>query len=126
MALELPAYVRVKRRSTEIHTDVPLNLYAREEQGSRAIDTLWVISKLQSCSVNAEQEIPNWTGFNYLLSDDKDGEDYHIIGYPPAINQSPTSHDTVVELLTQSKVKAEKIGLEETDVVLDILHDQSS
>ena len=40
MALELPAYVQVKRRSTEIHTDVPLNLYAREEQGSRAIDTL--------------------------------------------------------------------------------------
>ena len=120
MALELPAYVQVKQRSTEIRTDVPLNLYAREEQGSHAIDTLWVISKLQSCSVNAEQEILNWTGFNYLLSDDKDGEDYHVIGYLRAIDQSPTLHNTVLELLTQSKLKAEKIGLEETDVVLDM------
>ena len=32
MALELPAYVQVKRRSIEIHTDVPLNLYAREDR----------------------------------------------------------------------------------------------
>ena len=29
-------------------------------------------------------------------------------------------HNTVLELLTQSKLKAEKIGLEETDVVLDM------
>ena len=72
------------------------------------------------CSVNAEQEIPNWTGFNYLLSDDKEGGDYHVIGYLPAINQSPTSQDTVLELLTQSKLKAEKIDLEEIDVVLDM------
>jgi hypothetical protein len=120
MGVELPPYIQIKRRSTEIHTQVPLNLYAEGERRSHAIDTLWVVSKLQSHKINAEQEIPNWTGFNYLLSEDQDGGGYHTIGYLPAINQSPTSHDTVLELLTQSKLKAEKIGVEEIDVVLDM------
>ena len=66
-----------------------------------------------------EQQIPNWTEFNYLLCDN-DSDDYHKIGYLPSINQSPTSHDTVLELLSQSKLKAQKLGLTETDVVLEM------
>ena len=46
-----------------------------------------------------------------------DCDNFHNIGYLPAINQSPTSHDTVLELLSQSKLKAEKLGLTETDVL---------
>jgi hypothetical protein len=39
-----------------------------------------------------------------------DDNSFHKIGYLPAINQSPTSHDTVLELHSQSKLKAEKIN----------------
>jgi hypothetical protein len=49
-----------------------------------------------------------------------DDNSFHKIGYLPAINQSPTSHDTALELLSQSKLKAEKLQLTETDVVLDM------
>lgn len=54
-----------------------------------------------------------------MVSDD-DNDTFQNIGYLSAINQSPTSHDTVLELLSQSKLKAEKLGLTETDVVLDM------
>ena len=43
----------------------------------------------------------------------------HQITYLPAINDSPTKMDVVLEILTQSKLKAEKLGLCETDVVFD-------
>ena len=49
-----------------------------------------------------------------------DGNDYGKIGYLLSINQSPPSHDTVLELLTQSKLAAQKLGLNETDVALDM------
>lgn len=49
-----------------------------------------------------------------------DSDDYGKIGYLPSINKSLTSHDTVLELLNQSKLKAEKLGLNETDVILDM------
>lgn len=51
---------------------------------------------------------------------ESDSDHYDEIGYLPSINKSPTSHDTVLELLSQSKIKAEKLGLVETDVVLDM------
>ncbi len=37
----------------------------------------------------------------------------------PAINQSPTKLETVQDVLVQSKLKAEALGLSETDVVMD-------
>ncbi len=43
------------------------------------------------------------------------------LGSVSSSNRSfPTKMDTVLELLQQSKIKAEKIGLNETDVVLDL------
>ena len=116
---EIAPYIQVKRKCTEAPTDVDLNLYEEEVQYSREIDTLWVVAKSQSSKLGIEQKIPNWTGFNYLICGD-DWDNFHNIGYLPAINQSPTSHDTVLELLSQSKVKAEKLELTETDVVLDM------
>ena len=53
-----------------------------------------------------------------MLYGNSDSDTFYNVGYLPAINQSPTFHDTVLELLTQSKLKAEKLGLRETDVVL--------
>ena len=94
-------------------------MHEEKERFSHMTDTLWVMAKSQAHANHAEQRIPNWTGFNYLISDD-DNESYHNIEYLPAINQSPSSHDTVLELLNQFKIKAEKLGLMETDVVLDM------
>ena len=39
--------------------------------------------------------------------------------YLPAIDESPTKSEVVLELLIQSKLMPEALGLEETDVVLD-------
>ncbi|CAB4021754.1 Hypothetical predicted protein, partial [Paramuricea clavata] len=55
-----------------------------------------------------------------ILLCEGDSDDYDKIGYLPSISKSPTSHDTVLELLSQSKLKAEKLGLNETDVILDM------
>ena len=119
MPVEIPAYVQIKRNNTENQSHIQRNLYEEVERRSFAIDTLWVIAKCQASIANVEQKIPNWTGFNYLLCNEI-SDDYHKIGYLPAINQSPSHHDTVLELLYQSKIKAEKLGLTETDVVLDM------
>lgn len=40
-----------------------------------------------------------------MIADD-DTDNYHNIEYLPAINQSQSSHDTVLELLNQSKIEA--------------------
>ena len=119
LPLEIPSYVQIKRRSTDNTTNVELNVNQEEAQHSRMIDTLWIIAKSQANRMNLEQQIPNWTGFNYLMCNN-DSDNYHTIGYLPSINQPSTSHDTVLELLNQSKMKAEKLGLIETDVVLDM------
>ena len=66
-----------------------------------------------------DKTIPDLTGFNSLINQSDDSEQVHEIYYLPAINASPTENDTVLELLQQSKCKAEKLGLDETDIVLD-------
>lgn len=43
----------------------------------------------------------------------------HTVSYLPAINDSPTKMDVILELLEQSKLKAEQMELEDTDVVSD-------
>ena len=119
LPLEMPSYVMVKRKNTEGPTSVELSMHQHEIRRSHMVDTLWIIARSQANKLNLEQQIPGWTGFNYLMCD-SDSDDYHKIGYLPSINKSPTSHDTVLELLSQSKLKAEKLGLLETDVVLDM------
>ena len=118
MTTEIPVYIQTKRQNTDIHQDVQQNMH-EEERFSHMTDTLWVMAKSQAHANRAEQRIPNWTGFNYLISDD-DNNSYHNIEYLPATNQLPFSHNTVLELLNQFKIKAEKLGLMETDVVLDM------
>ena len=110
---------KVKKKSTEAPVDVDLSLFMEEVERSHITDTLWIIAKRQATCNRMQQQIPNWTGFNYLLTGN-DSDIFYKVGYLPAINQSPTSNDTVLELLTQSKLKAEKLGLTETDVVLDM------
>ena len=87
-------------------------------ESSCLIDFIWIALKERG------QKIPNWTGFNCLISGTQEGtqeetQEVHQIAYLPAINASPTKLDTVLEILIQSKAKAEFLGLEETDVVMD-------
>ena len=119
MHVEIPAYIQIKRQSSESHKNIRRNLCEEEERCSHKTDTLWVIEKSQANADNAKQNIPNWTGFNYTITN-SDSDSHHNIEYLPAINQSSSSYNTVLELLTQSKIKAEKLGLVETDVVLDM------
>jgi len=110
---ELASYISKKRNDptlcvSEFGKDVMKSL-----KSSNMVDFLWtLISKFGS-------KIPNWTGFNNLLHDKGGIESIQMVTYLPAINQSPTNPDTVLELLIQSKEKAEHLGLKETDVVAD-------
>ena len=66
-----------------------------------------------------DKTIPNWTGFNYLINQSDHSKQVHEIYHLPAINASPTENDTVLKLLQQSNCISEKLGLDETDIVLD-------
>lgn len=80
---------------------------------SEFMDFIWIVLRNTSY-----ETIPNWSGFNYLL-ELPTSEFLHNVAYLPAINSSPTEMDTVLEVLQQSKAKAENLGLKEADVVLD-------
>ena len=57
--------------------------------------------------------------YNTLLHDKGEEETNQTVRYLPTIDQSPTKPDTVLEMLLQAKEKAEKLGLLETDLVVD-------
>ena len=88
------------------------------EQVLKNTDFLWVVLKHQAALRCNKHKIPNWTGFNRLISEQQ--MSWHQIAYLPAIDQSPTKLETVKELLLQSKLKAEKLELQETDIVFDL------
>ena len=71
------------------------------------------------CSYVALEKIPDWTGFNYLIHKKRESEDIQKVIYLPGIHASPAKLDTVLEMLLQSKAKAEHLGLVETDVIVD-------
>ena len=112
---EVSSYISKNRNNPTLQPfgDIDKNM-TKFLQSSKIIDFIWIM-----CSAATTSLIPNWTGFNFLLHDKGEEEAVQTVTYLPAINQSPTNPDTVLELLIQSKAKAEHLGLEETDVVVD-------
>ena len=110
---ELQPYFVSKRHEPQSFLDVETNSISDHSISSKYIDFVWILLK----SVFSTS-IPNWTGFNYLITPEII-ESYHEVSYLPAIDKSPTSYDTVLEVLKQSKEKAEVLGLTETDIVMD-------
>ena len=52
-------------------------------------------------------------GYNFLF------DRIYNVAYLPAIDTSPTKMDVVLEILLQSKEKAQKLGLKAADIVFD-------
>ena len=96
MTNEMPSYMHIKRKNTDTEVAVQLNVHQKEREFSHIIDTIWVIVRSQASKLCVQQTIPNWTGFNYFMCENE-SESFHTIGYLPAINQSPTSRNTVLE-----------------------------
>ena len=111
MDAPLTPYHQTKKKQEPINKKLPQQnqTYFRV---SELMNFFWAFLRTYSTLV------PGWKGFNYLITPEFNDQ-VHQICYLPAINKSPTKMDTVLELLTQSKIKAEKLGLKETDVVLD-------
>lgn len=111
----LPQYKGTAREEPH-HLNTQTDAYVESDENntgiSELIDFFWVLLRIYSLA------IPGWKCFNFLILP-LDDEPVHEISYLPAINESPTKIDTVLELLNQSKEKAEKLGLSETDIVLD-------
>ncbi len=110
-----PVFAKKRQNPEKIHAE--LKPLGDLEKKSRQIDILWVLLRNIAAVRDLPYSIPNWTGFNALISERSDS--WHRVVYLPAINQSPTKLETVQELLVQSKEKAEALGLSETDVVMD-------
>ena len=110
---QIAHYTTTKRVGPDDLKDVQIN-ECPDISKSEFVDFIWTL-----CSEKNPSGIPNWTGFNYLLHEEGDQESLQTVTYLPAINQSPTKLDTVLELLLQSKAKAEHLGLDETDIVVD-------
>lgn len=110
---QIARYTSSKRVSPGDLKDVQIN-ECPDISRSEYLDFIWTL-----CSEKNPTTIPNWTGFNYLLHEEGSQEPLQTVTYLPAIDQSPTKLDTVLELLLQSKAKAEYLGLKETDIVVD-------
>ena len=113
---ELPSFVKDKERpNPEPIKSVDNNLNEIDGLCSRCEDLIWHLLRYV-CS-NDDQLIPGWKGFFHQVTEKPD--DTHVVGYLPTIPKSPTSMDTVQEVLRLCKVKAESLNLKETDLVLD-------
>eukprot|EP00794_Sanderia_malayensis_P011579 gene11579-12772_t len=110
-----PVFAKKRQNPAKIHAE--LKPLGDLEKKSRQIDILWVLLRHQAAVRDLPYSIPNWTGFNALISERSNL--WHRVVYLPAINQYPTKLETVQELLVQSKEKAESLGLSETDVVMN-------
>ena len=71
LPLEMSPYHQIKRKNTDSSTNVQLSMYKEEIKHSHMVDTLWVIARSQANKKNVEQQIPNWTGYNYLMYDNE-------------------------------------------------------
>eukprot|EP00794_Sanderia_malayensis_P010526 gene10526-11631_t len=111
-ANDLPTYISKKRENPSHLTTSVIPVQNEPNELSCLINFLWVVVRQKS------ETISMWTGFNYLIETNEDIQT-HQITYLPAINESPTKLDVVLEALIQSKLKAEELGLSETDVVFD-------
>ena len=67
MAIEILVYVQIKRQNIENLSNIERNMFEMDEQRSFAMDTMWIIAKCQANIANVQQNIHNWTGFNYML-----------------------------------------------------------
>ncbi|MEM7298199.1 MAG: hypothetical protein AAF391_08040, partial [Bacteroidota bacterium] len=85
---------------------------------SKLSNFVWVVTRMKAVENGKEQHVPSWTGF-FSEVENEEQKQIHKVHYLPAINQSPTKLDTVQEVLKQVKAKAEAIGLQHADLVLD-------
>eukprot|EP00795_Rhopilema_esculentum_P000879 gene879-10630_t len=76
--------------------DVALVKETAEEISSNQVDWWWSVLRSYAYFRVHTQTIQNWTGFNYLISETSTY--FHQVPYLPAINQSPTKLETVLEL----------------------------
>lgn len=110
----IASYISKKRADPKHLKDVSFERINGSLEKSMFLDFIWTL-----CTDVNPCKTPNWSGFNYLLHDEGDNEETQFVTYLPAIDQSPTNMDTVLEMLLQSKAKAEHLGLSDTDVVVD-------
>eukprot|EP00794_Sanderia_malayensis_P000765 gene765-55_t len=81
-------------------------------------DLAFTLCKLQSNI--PELALPNWTGFNTRLEDDKKTlPPQSKVGYLPVIDASPTEFSTVNEILKRSEAIADKLELKYVCLVFD-------
>lgn len=69
-------------------------------------------------TAETSESVPGWSGFN-AVAKAKDVPGESIVGYCQLIDASPTEFSTVYTLLKKSVTMANRLGLDDTVVVLD-------
>ena len=118
--IDITPYHQLQRVSPDRIPKIERNTNIIKEYLSKTGDSLWILLGLQRTynTDSEEQDIPGWTGFYHEVPNASE-EPIHDIHYLQALNSTPTKYDTVQEILTQVKAKAEALGLICTDLVLD-------
>ena len=89
-------------------------------------DFAWLLSRLPvnedghivDTPTERPQSVPGWTGFN-IVANRNEVPQKSVVGYCQLIDASPTDLSTVYTLLKKSVTMANRLGLEDTVIVLD-------
>ncbi|KAL9951848.1 hypothetical protein ACROYT_G044583 [Oculina patagonica] len=89
-------------------------------------DFAWFLSRLPlnedgdttDATVESQQSVPGWSGFNMVVNRN-DVPCKSVVGYCQLIDASPTELSTVYTLLKKSVTMANRLGLDDTVIVLD-------
>ena len=92
----------------------------------RLKDFAWFLSRLPLTedvhlideTAETPQSVPGWSGFN-IVAKRNDVPGKSIVGYCQLIDASPTELSTVYTLLKKSVAMANRLGLDDTVIVLD-------
>ena len=118
--IDIKQHQQLQQVSLDKIPEIERNINIIKEYLSKKGDFLWILLWRQKTdnSDNEEQIIPGWTGFHHEVTNASE-ELMHDIHYLPARNDSPTKYDTIQEILTQVKAKAEAFSLTCIDLLLD-------
>jgi hypothetical protein len=115
---EILPYVIGKKKSPNLKSiccssDLEEKVYVAVQQFAEKCDFAYALIKMHYGGC-----LPDWTGFNTLLAEDKIPR-VSKIGYLPVIDASPTEYSTVHTVLSKSKDIASQLGMDYMVLVFD-------
>lgn len=119
---DIEPFVLGKKKTVNLN-DAMKNLETDEEHhisaqaAAKRLDLAFCLCRHPSFGNNFA--IPNWSGFNTLITNRRDIPAQSKVGYLPVIDASPTEFSTVKEILKRSEEIGDKLNLKYICLVFD-------